>query len=249
MADRVDRADPVDVARALVVQRFPDARAAWLGGSVVHGTHTATSDLDIIVLLPGPPAPFRESLLQEGWPVEVFAHTGPSLAHYRAKDAGRRQPTMMRLIADSVILLDTDGSAEHLQRECRREVEDGPHPLTSAELAALRYGITDLLDDLTGTRDDDERAVVAMSLFNETAELLLTGAGCWTGTGKGLLVELREYDGRRGSDYVSALVEAVRAGVAGDIGPMTAVCDGVLADHGGRLFEGHRLPGDNPEDC
>jgi predicted nucleotidyltransferase len=50
------------VASELVAQRFPDARAAWLGGSVAPGTATSTSDLDITVLLAGPPAPMRESL-------------------------------------------------------------------------------------------------------------------------------------------------------------------------------------------
>ena len=47
---------PVDVARRLVEEEFPGARAAWLGGSVVRGDASPTSDLDITVLLDGPPA-------------------------------------------------------------------------------------------------------------------------------------------------------------------------------------------------
>lgn len=55
-------------ARRCVVAWFPEARAAWLGGSVVRGGATSTSDLDITVLLAGPPAPFRENP-----PVRVLA--------------------------------------------------------------------------------------------------------------------------------------------------------------------------------
>ena len=39
----MDTDGAVTVARALVATRFPDARAAWLAGSVVTGTATATS--------------------------------------------------------------------------------------------------------------------------------------------------------------------------------------------------------------
>src|ERR1022692_5262518 len=74
----VDRAvmmadmDPVADAADLVRDRFPDALAAFLGGGVLSACRTATSDLDIVVLLAGPPAPYRESLQFRGWPVELF---------------------------------------------------------------------------------------------------------------------------------------------------------------------------------
>ncbi|WP_280273190.1 nucleotidyltransferase domain-containing protein [Nocardia wallacei] len=56
--------DDFELAEQLVRERFPEARAAWLGGSMADGTATATSDLDITVLLAGPPAPYRESFDQ-----------------------------------------------------------------------------------------------------------------------------------------------------------------------------------------
>ena len=75
----MDRATDLDAAvasaRGLVVDRFPGARAAWLAGSVVTGTATPGSDLDVTVLLPGEPAPYRESMRWDGWPVELFVHT------------------------------------------------------------------------------------------------------------------------------------------------------------------------------
>jgi hypothetical protein len=45
------RMDPVDDARALVAERFPDAVAAFIGDGVLSSRRTATSDLDIVVVL------------------------------------------------------------------------------------------------------------------------------------------------------------------------------------------------------
>ncbi|MGH3996239.1 MAG: nucleotidyltransferase domain-containing protein [Pseudonocardiaceae bacterium] len=46
-----------EVARRLVAEWFPQARTAWVGGSVARGDETSNSDLDVTVLLEGPPAP------------------------------------------------------------------------------------------------------------------------------------------------------------------------------------------------
>lgn len=183
--------EAVDLARQLVKERYPQARAAWLGGSVARGTATATSDLDITVLLPGPPAPLRESLQYDAWPVELFVHTETSLATYCEKDRQRRQPSMMRLVGETIILIDTDGSGARLQESGKAQILAGPPPLSDNELQMLRYKITDLLDDLIGADSNDVRTAIASILWQEAAALLLTGARHWTGTGKGLLREPR----------------------------------------------------------
>lgn len=230
----------------MVLDLFPDAPAAWLGGSVVRGEATSTSDLDITVLLPGPPAPYRHSMWVEEWPVELFVHTETSLDHYRAVDRARRQPSIMRLVGESVVLVDRDGSGARLQRELADEVVAGPRPLTEVELASARYVVTDLLMDLEGTEQADDRVAVASRLWEEAAALLLTGAGCWTGTGKGLVRELRGYDRATGSTYLPALLDGLRGALAAEIGPLVAVCDEILSAQGGRLFDGHRLGGVDP---
>ena len=79
------------VATRLVRQRFPDARVAWLGGSVAACESTSTSDLDVTVLLDGP-APFRSSHVVEGWPVEFFVQTEQSLRRFCEFDRARRRP-------------------------------------------------------------------------------------------------------------------------------------------------------------
>lgn len=235
--------EAAEVARSLVRERFPQARSAWLGGSVARGTATTTSDLDVTVLLDRPPAPLRESLLYDGWPVEVFVHTEKSLAFYCEKDRQRRQPTMMRLVGESIILVDTDGSGARLQESGRAEVAAGPPALPDDELQLLRYTVTDLLEDLIGAESNDVRTVVAAQLWQNAATLLLTGAQRWGGTGKGLLRELEGYDAEHGTHHATAFPEAVRAASVGEADQLVSLVDDVLSQHGGRLFAGFRLSG------
>lgn len=230
--------EPNDVARQLVMEEFPDARAAWLGGSVARGDASPTSDLDIAVLLDGPPAPMRKSLEYGGWPVELFVHTEKSIAFFSGKDQQRRQPTMARLVGESVVLLDTDGSGARLQDACLAEVAAGPAPLSADELDLLRYTITGLLDDLADATGNLRTAICSM-LWQDAARLLLTGAGQWSGTGKGLLREVMAYDESQGTDHASALMDAVRA----EDDRLVKEVDRILQPYGGRLFSGFELAG------
>lgn len=235
--------DGFDIARNLVCERFPGVRAAWLGGSTVLGTATPTSDLDISVLLAGPPAPYREALRYQGWPVELFVHTAEAMRHFLEKDRKARRPATLRLIGRSLVLLDIDGSGEYLQKMCAAELAAGPDPLSDEELQSARYGITDRLDDLAGCADDDERLLIAADLWRTTADLLLTGHGHWTGTGKWLHRELAAFDRDTGAEYAKALAHGVRAVARGDTEPIVETVTQVLDIFGGRFFDGFTAPG------
>ncbi|GAA2139268.1 nucleotidyltransferase domain-containing protein [Nocardioides koreensis] len=241
-----DRGDAVTAARRLVEERFPDARAAFLGGSVVLGGATATSDLDVTVVR-AEGAAYRESLTYAGWPVELFVHTPASVRHYVGKDLERRRPTMARLVSAAVVLLDRDGSGAALAAECAAAVAAGPGPLAAAERDALRYGLTDLLDDLAGGGDPPARTAVAVHTWQAAGELLLAAEGRWSGTGKWLVRELAAYDAEAGSAYASRLDAGLRAALDGDPGPLTQVADEVLARCGGRLWVGYRAGGETAD--
>jgi hypothetical protein len=137
----VDRPDPIEAAREFVAAQFPDARQAWLSGSVVLGRATSTSDLDVTVLLEEVKVR-RESHIHQGWPVELFAHTESSIRHFVAKDLARRRPTMARLVSTGVPLIDGPAGGP-LQQECAAVVEAGPGHPTPEQLALSRYMLTD----------------------------------------------------------------------------------------------------------
>ncbi|MFD3458685.1 hypothetical protein ACFWVM_03170 [Nocardia fluminea] len=235
--------DGIDAARQLVERDFPQARTAWLGGSVALGIATATSDLDITVLLMGSPAPYRSSMHYGSWPVELFVQTEASLEHFRAKEHAARKPGTLRLIAQSHVLHDADGSGARLRGSYAKRLALGPDPLTDQELQAARYRITDLLDDLIGSKDPAERLMIATTLWQATADLVLTGNRCWTGSGKWLHRELDTFDRSTGTAYAQVLASAVQSVASDVIEPMVDAVTEVLDGFGGRLFDGYRAGG------
>jgi hypothetical protein len=223
--------DPVEDARALVSDRFPAALAAFLAPGVLSSRRTATSDLDIVVVLPGPPAPYRESLQWRGWPAETFVHDADSLEFFFAKDTARRRPSLARMCAYGVVLADA-GLADRVRERAHAVLAAGPPAATRAELEERRYGLTDLVDDLAGSTDPGETAVVGWNVWVATAELALIHAGTWLGSGKWLLRELRAAD----ADLADRLVAAI-----GDRSELTDLANEVLGRVGGRFWAGYRV--------
>ncbi len=226
-----------DAARALVAERYPDAIQAWLAGSTTTGHATDTSDLDITVLLVEVEV-HRESLEWVGWQVELFVHTASSIEHFVAKDLQRRHPTMARLVASGVPLLAGGGTGDDVRRRCEDVLAQGPGPVTPDDLELMRYGLTDLLDDLADDRPATELTAVAVSVWRETAELALAAAGAWSGTGKWLMRELRDLDTREGSRLAAELDTALRRALAGDRAALLALAEQALERCGGRYWAG-----------
>jgi hypothetical protein len=226
--------DPVQDARALVGERFPGALAAFLGGGVLSAWHTATSDLDIVIVLAGPPAPYRESLRWRGWPVETFVHRRDLLGDWFAKDTARRRPTLARICGDGVVLTGAEAVTSQLRERARAVLSAGPPPPGRAELDRQRYGLTDLLDDLAGGTDAGETAVIGWNVWLATAELALLLAGHWGGSGKWLLRELRDADPALAGRLVAAIGDPVR---------LSAAAGEVLRRAGGPLWAGFRQDG------
>ncbi|MFI7190276.1 nucleotidyltransferase domain-containing protein [Nocardia nova] len=169
--------------------------------------------------------------------------TETSMEHFLAIERKARRPATLRLIGQSHILLDNDGSGEPLRARCAAQLAAGPEPLTAAEMQAARYGITDLLDDLAGSHDDNERLLIAVNLWRATADLLLTGHGHWTGSGKWLHRELCSLDRETSTDYSQTLAHGVRSVALGAIEPMADIVTQALNAFGGRLFDGFRAEG------
>ncbi|GAA2709686.1 nucleotidyltransferase domain-containing protein [Actinoplanes palleronii] len=216
--------EPVDVARELVADRFPDAAWALLTGSVVGPHRTAGSDLDIVVMDESDPG-HRESLRYRGWPVELFVHTRERLDGFLEREKAQRKPSAHRMLAHGVVLFGDPGD---LPSRCARVLAEGPGPLTGAQHDWLRYSLTDGLDDLQHATDPGERTVIAAGLWTGTGEAVLSLAGRWVSSGKWLLRELREHDPEFAERWLAARDDP--AALAGE----------VLTSAGGPLFEGYR---------
>ena len=232
--------EPVPAAADFVATHFPDALVAFVGGSVLTPDRTETSDLDVVVLLDGPPAPFRATYRHAGWVVEAFVQTRESLALYSDHDAARRVPSLLRMCGESEVVVDRCGLAAGIQAEARRRLAAGPEPLEAPDRDAMRYLLTDLLEDLAGCRSDDELGHIAGQLLVRAADLALAAAGAWGGTGKGLHRALVRHD----ADLAGRLADAHRQAVAGAArSPLRTVVREVLDRAGGPLLEGYRVAG------
>lgn len=245
-----DRPDPVSAATSFVAARFADAGTGFLGGSVLGPERTPTSDLDVVVLVEAsgdpsdrPRPPYRETFEHEGWIVEAFVHDLDSLRAWWEHDVARRVPSLVRMVAEGVVVLDRAAIASALQEEARRLLEQGPRPAGEDELAAARYRLTDLLDDLAGCDDEAELAFLAGSVMRGAAELDLLAAGAWSGTGKGLTRQLADRD----PDLLERLVNGHRHVVSyGDTAVLHKAAVEVLVRAGGALLVGYRTAGAPP---
>lgn len=240
------RPEPVDAARTLVAERFPTAIQAWLGGSASRGQATATSDLDITVLLADTTVR-RESVTWQGWPVELFINTETSVRHFVAKDLARRRPTMARLVGAGLALLD-GGGGQQLADECAGVLAAGPGPISVADLEMRRYMLTDTRDDLLGEPPGAEGNAVAVTAWQQSIDLLLALGGAWTGSSKWLVRQLVELDAARGTDYAESMDVALSAALAGDRKALVELVSGILDEAGGPLWAGFAreavLPGE-----
>jgi hypothetical protein len=232
-----DRPDPVTAATSFVAERFPGAVAAFLGGSVLSEHRTPTSDLDVVVVLDGPPAPYRETCEQDGWIVEAFVHTRESLEQFWARDAARRVPSLIRMCAASVLLADAAGVAAQLQAEAAARLAAGPPPVEADELEASRYRLTDLLDDMAGCDDEAELLFITGGVVTQVSTLALLVAGQWSGSGKGLARALARHD----PDLLERLVNGHRHVVLyADTAVLHRAAVDVLVRAGGALMVGYR---------
>ncbi|MFD7641646.1 nucleotidyltransferase domain-containing protein [Kitasatospora sp. NPDC059795] len=210
--------DQIVQARRLVNDRFPDALAAVLAGSAASGRATASSDLDIAVLMPEDGATYRETVRFEDRVVELFVHTQTGLTDIFAVDAASRRAVAQSMYATGRVLLDPHGHGARARARARAKADllDGPPALDPEAVDTKRYGLTDLLTDLTDptdstaltdptaptdladTRDRIEELAVAGAVLSAAADLLCDHRRAWVGSGKWFARRLREADGTLG---------------------------------------------------
>ncbi len=232
---RLDR----ERAHALVARHIdtacPGARSVLLTGSVARGTVTSTSDVDLVVLLAEGEGARRETLDWDGTTVDLFAYDSAGLDRWLAKDTERRRPVLCSLILDGVLVAGDPGAAERARAAAATIFAAGPRPTSAAELARMRYCVTDLLLDLEGSADRAETLVLAAALVHDAGDLLLAAAGRWTGSGKWLIREIKAYDQKLAGKLARAHDQLARHD---DKAPLLQTVDTMLDRHGGRLLAG-----------
>ncbi|MFJ4681554.1 nucleotidyltransferase domain-containing protein [Kitasatospora sp. NPDC088783] len=227
----------IDQARRLADSRFPDALAVILAGSAASGRATASSDLDIAVLVADGGETCRETVRFEGRVVELFVHTQAGLADLFAADAASRRAVIQNMYAAGLVLVDPHGNGARARARAGADLVAGPPALGVEAVETRRYGLTDLLADLADTRDRVERLAVAGAVLGAAADLLCDHRRAWIGAGKWFPRRLLEADDELGA----ALLEGHRCLCeSGDQALLVGSAERVLDLVGGPLSDGYR---------
>lgn len=230
-------AEALTIAETVFHARYHGAAFAYAAGSIMRGEGTYLSDIDLVVVFDRLDAARRESFILNGVPIEAFVHDPETLAWFVNEDATRGRPSILNMIVEGKIIGLDRGRAEGLRAEVSARLQNGPSPLSATALNALRYEITDAVDDIRGDRTLGEALAIGAMLHPKLVELALRGRGHWYGAGKWaprLLTKISP-------DLADRFDNAFRVlFTTGDGGPVIALAEAELASHGGPLFDGDR---------
>lgn len=228
---------PLEAARQFIEKHFPHCEGAVLAGSIIRGEATAHSDLDIVVFDSSLKASYRESLVEFGWPIELFAHNLESYRMFFEMDYWDATATMQRMVSEGKIIVDK-GILTSIKQEAVQQLETGPEVWSEKTIAAKRYFLTDILDDFIGSENMAEDYFSAGQLAQQLHEFVLRTNGLWIGKGKWIVRALKKYDPAFAEQFVEAFESFYRTGEKTKIISLT---DFVLESYGGRLFAGFSI--------
>ncbi|MED3820863.1 nucleotidyltransferase domain-containing protein [Priestia megaterium] len=229
--------EPLQAATQFISKHYPNCQGALLAGSVVRGEATHTSDLDLVIFDDSFTSSFRESLIEFGWAIEVFAHNPTSYQVFFKSDCKRARPSLPRMISEGIILVDK-GVIQSIKKEAKQLLEKGPEKWSEETIELKRYFVSDALDDLIGSSNTGEALFIANTLAYITHEFVLRTNGHWIGDSKWIVRSLNHYNERFSKEFVEAFDTFYKTGNKDKV---IQLVDKVLEPYGGRLFEGFSL--------
>lgn len=230
----IERPEPVATVEALRLHRFAKALAVFCSGSVVRGEGTAHSDLDVVVLFEQVPHAERESLVVDGWPVELFIHDLETLAYFFHEDSLQLRPALATMVSEGIVLPRSTELTDKVQAWARRVLAK-PCELKGEKLDSARYCVTDLLDDLRDPRPRSELLAIVARLHPVLASFILSSNGKWVAAGKHIPRALRALEPTLATDFDEAFDAVFQRS---DPAPLIAFTERMLEASGGRLFAG-----------
>lgn len=236
------RLSPEEAARGALQERYEGARVLFLGGSVMRGEATPTSDLDIVVVYERLPHAYRESFVYGGWPVEAFVHDAVTLEEFFGRDRRRGLPALMSMVWEGVEVPGASEFAAGWKRRARELLDAGPPPWDEEELRLRRYRLTDWADDMRYPRAEEELVATGAWLYQDAAEFYFRTRGLWSAHSKTIPRRLREADAAFAEKFRRAF-EALFADKRPE--PALALIAELLEPFGGFLFEGFRMEASN----
>ena len=233
MNDRI-----IDVARAIRLERYPDAAVVFAAGSLIRGEGTAYSDLDLVVVYAALPSAYRESFKSHGYPVEAFVHDRETLEYFFLEvDRPSGVPALPQMVVEGVEVPAPNDLSLALKQRAAALIAAGPPALDTEAEQRWRYAVTDLLDDLRDARSHDERVGTGARLYEQLADYYLRRQGLWSAKGKEIPRALRRTDPDLCARYCQSFDTLFKVG---DVDSVIKLAEELLQAGGGPLFDGFR---------
>jgi predicted nucleotidyltransferase len=227
----------IDIAKKIVKEKYGNCHGALMAGSIVRGQATERSDIDLIIYHDKISKAYRESYYYEGVPIEVFVHSKTSFDYFFKYDCNRKMPSLPLMVLESEIIKDCHYFA-FLKEKAKEIYLSGPGKLSKDELDFKRYFITDLKDDLIGSKDEFEILLIVNALLVKLHEFYLLSKNQWIGQGKWIKRSLAKYD----SDFAIRFEEAsLNFYSLRDKSIIIDLIDEILLPYGGDYFQGFSL--------
>ncbi len=229
----------LETARNALKKLYPRYECAFVAGSMLRGEETAASDIDIVVIYDDEFEEIhRNSVVENGWPIEFFVHNRNANDYFMEKDRQRGMCIMMNMVANGISLPGETDISKERQAKAKAIIEAGPPTLSDAEIEDRRYFITDGIDDLDDNRPALERFGTLCNLYNQLGDFYLRSRRLWSGQGKSLGRLIRLTDPNFAKDFE----EAFATGFQGDFSKIIPLAESILSPHGGRCFAGYERP-------
>lgn len=228
----------IDVAHKFRNHYFPDSLVAFLAGSFIRGEATKYSDLDIVIIYQKLPNAYRESFQFEGFPVEAFVHDNETLNYFFARvDGPSGIPALPQMISEGIEIPGPTQFSRELKALSNAFMDAGPIPWTSEENRVVRYGITDILDDMRDPLSNAELLASASQLYPMLADYYLRSNGFWSAKGKSIPRTLKRESPEMSSMFIEAFDQLFKKG---DASIVIDLAEKLLLPDGGLVFAGDK---------
>ena len=229
----------IELAKTIRNQRYSDASVVFVAGSLVRGDGTAFSDLDLVVVYESLPSAYRESFRFQGVPVEAFVHDAETLNYFFVEvDRPSGVPSLPQMVKEGIEIPEANVVSRSLKALANSVIEMGPLALMPEDDRALRYGITNLLDDIRDPRSYAELIATGGQLYEALADYYCRANGQWSAKGKSIPRVLEGLDPTVCRKYGESFEALFRRG---DPSAVIALAEELLQARGGLFFEGHRV--------
>lgn len=231
------RLAPLEASKLFIDKYFPNCRVALLAGSAARGNHTATSDLDIVIIDDSQTNDYRESFVDLGWRIEAFVYKGTSYRNKFASDRKKARPILACKLIEGDVIKD-DGTVAAIKQEAQNAFNEGPEPLSDEFIKASRYFIFDSLDDFRDSDNYEEALMTLNTITLQLSDFILRVNGQWSGRGKTMTRALYQYDRDLAQRFFNSLSDFCQFG---NKEPFIQFVEEFYEPFGGQIFAGFSI--------